>query len=360
MGVDRRGVVAGLATTFFGGLTKALAMTPEETAGVGTCLITKAPFALARCIVDPTCLANLACIQTCTGKPDEGECQVKCGDEFSNDVVGAFTKAAVSDTKCVPQRPDDNSYPVPQPSALVQSFDTAMLDGDWYITAGLNPSFDIFDCQFHKFSIPGPGKLKGDLQWRIKDPLAGTQFVTRATVQEFVQDEKEPGILYNHDNEFLHYQDDWYILAAKPREYVLIYYRGNNDAWDGYGGAVVYTPTPTLDPKYYDELDVALQKIGKRWADFKLTDNSCKARESRLEEFENDIIFVESKAATGIQLLEKVVEDEAVAIEREFVKDINIVDKEIIKDAVAVERELEKDATAIEKELEKDVKKLVR
>ena len=34
------------------------------------------------------------------------------------------------------------------------------------------------------------------------------------------------GILYNHDNEFLHYQDDWYILAEKEDAYFLVYYRG--------------------------------------------------------------------------------------------------------------------------------------
>ncbi len=29
----------------------------------------------------------------------------------------------------------------------VSSFDTNEWDGRWYITAGLNPAFDIFDCQ---------------------------------------------------------------------------------------------------------------------------------------------------------------------------------------------------------------------
>ena len=48
-------------------------------------------------------------------------------------------------------------------------------------------------------------------------------------------------MLWNHDNEYLHYSDDWYILASKPDEYLLIYYKGNNDAWKGYGGATVYT-----------------------------------------------------------------------------------------------------------------------
>ena len=42
-------------------------------------------------------------------RPDEAECQIKCGDEFSNEVVGDFTKCAVTDKKCVPQRGDDGT-----------------------------------------------------------------------------------------------------------------------------------------------------------------------------------------------------------------------------------------------------------
>ena len=50
------------------------------------------------------------------------------------------------------------------------------------------------------------------------------------------------GLLLNHDNvKPLHYEDDWHILAAKPDKYIFVYYKGNNDAWKGYGGSTIYT-----------------------------------------------------------------------------------------------------------------------
>ena len=55
------------------------------------------------------------------------------------------------------------------------------------------------------------------------------------------QDPVKPAVLRNRGNEYLHYEDDWYILGFKPDKYALIYYKGNNDAWQGYGGATVYT-----------------------------------------------------------------------------------------------------------------------
>ena len=288
-----RGALAALLV-FGSSVTNAPSAQALDAAAVGTCVVTQCTAPLARCIVDGSCLANLACIQTCNNRPDEGDCQIKCGDDFSSPAVDQFTKCAVTAKDCVPQRTDDGSWPVPIGDALVKSFDPSTFTGPWYISAGLNKAFDVFDCQLHKFEFQKaapakaikaggqpqetlPGKLVGDLQWRVKDPVAGTNFVTRKAVQEFWQDAKNPAILYNHDNDFLHYEDDWYILAQKENAYVAVYYRGNNDAWDGYGGRVVYSKDPVLNPKYFPELDAAFQKVGHSWSEFQLTGkSSCK------------------------------------------------------------------------------------
>ena len=362
------GGLAGARTTALHGalatvLSAALLTSPmpsmaTDGAAIGKCLLANCQLPLAKCVTNPTCAANLLCIQTCTNRADEADCQIKCGDEFSNDVVADFTKCAVSDKGCVPQRPDDGSWPVPKDETLVQKFSTQALEGDWYISAGLNKAFDIFDCQLHKFEAPSPTKLVGNLQWRIKDPVAGTNFVTRYTVQTFDMDKTRQGILYNHDNEFLHYQDDWYILAEKPQKYVVVYYRGSNDACDGYGGAVVYTRAPAFPKEFIPEVREAVEKVGLKWEDFVLTDNSCKPPESKLQEFEEDLVFVEARAANGLQLVGKEVAKDVVALEKEVVKDVVAVEKEVVKDVVAVEREVVKDVVAVEKELEKDATSL--
>jgi hypothetical protein len=61
--------------------------------------------------------------------------------------VDTFNACAVSDKKCVPQRADEGLYPIPPDCALDTSFDLSNFQGRWFITAGLNPLFDIFDCQ---------------------------------------------------------------------------------------------------------------------------------------------------------------------------------------------------------------------
>ncbi|KAH6554542.1 hypothetical protein KP509_1Z326600 [Ceratopteris richardii] len=272
---------------------------------------------------------------------------IGCGDLFENSVVDQFNECAVSRKKCVPQKPDGGKFPIPEPSALVQSFNTTDFTGNWYITSGYNPTFDTFDCQLHEFSA-SPKKLTGKLSWRIKTPDGG--FFTRSTVQNFVQDPQQPGILYNHDNEFLHYQDDWYILSSKTEnaddDYVFVYYRGRNDAWDGYGGAVVYTRSKVLPPSIVLELSDAAKKVGLDFSKFRTTDNTCGPEPPLLAR-------LEKKVEEGQEALVEEVKE----IEEDLVKvgkaEMTLFDKlrkglsELAKDKDYLLRELSEEERAI-------------
>ncbi|KAJ8430574.1 hypothetical protein Cgig2_019146 [Carnegiea gigantea] len=264
---------------------------------------------LAQCIANPSCAANIACLQTCNNRADETECQIKCGDLFENSIVDQFNECAVSRKKCVPRKSDVGEFPVPDPSVLVKKFNLADFNGKWYISSGLNPTFDTFDCQLHEFRVED-GKLIGNLTWRIKTPDGG--FFTRSAVQRFVQDPVHPGIMYNHDNEYLHYQDDWYILSSKvenqPDDYIFVYYRGRNDAWDGYGGAVVYTRSKTLPENIVPELERAVKSVGRDFSKFIRTDNTCGPEPPLVERIEKTVEEGERAIIREVEQIEEEVE----------------------------------------------------
>lgn len=160
-----------------------------DTVKVGKCLLNNCQKELAQCILNPKCFANVICLNTCNGRSDEGECQIKCGDTFENDVVGVFNNCAVSQKKCVPQKQDEGEWPLPAAASMVKSFDTSIWNGRWYITAGLNKAFDIFDCQVHFFTSPSKGKFYAKLFWRVNEPDG--EFFTKDAVQRFIQDPKK-------------------------------------------------------------------------------------------------------------------------------------------------------------------------
>jgi len=272
------------------------------------CLFSKCQLPLAKCITNPKCLANVVCINTCNNREDEIGCQIKCGDLFENDVVGDFNKCVVSDMGCVPQKPDEGIYPEPKPGTLVEKFDTKLWNGKWYITSGQNELFDIFPCQVHFFTETEPGKFYGKLNWRIEEPDG--EFFTRDAIQEFVQDPKQPGHLVNHDNEYLHYKDDWYIIDYEYDDnpsglppFAFVYYRGSNDAWDGYGGVVIYTREAKLPDSLRPRLREAAKKIGYDFdKDFADTDNSCQVMDKGeqimlKEKFAGKVLLQTEKAA---------------------------------------------------------------
>ena len=273
---------------------------------VGTCLLEKCQRQLARCIADEKCAESLVCLNKCNGTPDEAGCQIRCGDLYTDQIVRDFNTCAVTANKCVPQRVTDGVYPLPKPEVLVQALDVGELEGRWYISAGLNPLFDTFPCQVHYFTSPEPGKMFVKINWRVARPNG--QFYERSDLQRFVQDPALPAALYNHDNETLHYQDDWYVAAYEKDAYFLVYYRGRNDAWDGYGGAVVYTRQPSLDAAYVPSLTAAAERLGLRWSDFVLTDNSCPpaprlrvVAPPDLDTLADDLVAVENGAEQGLE-----------------------------------------------------------
>lgn len=295
------GAVTGIA------LSLTLATTPfsaqaSDAAAVGSCLLKSCQTALATCLADAQCVENLVCLQLCNGVEDETACQIKCGDKYADKAIETFTSCAVSEKKCVPQRVDTDAYPVPPDCSLVTNFDTSDFQGRWFITAGLNPLFDIFDCQEHYFASPEPGKLFGKINWRI--PKGDNDFIERSTMQRFVQTPENPARLLNHDNEYLHYEDDWYVLAWKPDSYALIYYKGQNDAWKGYGGATLYTRSATIPPEIIPEVSAAAERAGLDWNKFTVTDNTCgphPPQASIVQEVEKDVEAVEGAVESSLK-----------------------------------------------------------
>jgi len=376
--------LVGLFLTFSVFVSSSFAASSDPN-GIALCLFKKCPAPLAKCILNPKCLGNVICINTCTGKPDEIGCQIKCGDFFENDVIGEFNKCAVSDLKCVPQVQDDGSYPVPPDSALVKKFNTNLFTGRWYISAGKNELFDTFPCQVHFFESTKPGTFVGKLNWRIEEPDG--EFLSRDALQRFVQDEKNPALLLNHDNEFLHYQDDWYIIdyaednnPDKIPPFAAVYYRGSNDAWDGYGGMVIYTRAASFPPELHDRIAKAVAKVNFDFdKDFALVDNTCKELnkgEALLlrEKFVGNVALQTEKqlaqqavrarqnAVNGAKAQRLFIEGEITGVEDAFEnigKATADFEKEIERDIVSVEKVIEKDIVGVEKEVENDVKKIL-
>ena len=103
-----------------------------------------------------------------------------------------------------------------------------------------------------------------------------------------------------------------YILSSKienkPDDYVFVYYRGRNDAWDGYGGAVIYTRSAVLPESIVPELEKAAKSVGRDFSTFIRTDNTCGPEPSLVERLEKKVEEGEETIVREVEQLEEEVE----------------------------------------------------
>jgi len=171
----------------------------------------------------------------------------------------------------------------------------------------------------------------------------------------------------NHDNEFLHYQDDWYIIDYEPdyseknSPFAFVYYRGSNDAWDGYGGVVIYTRDSKLPDDILPRVRAAAEKVGFDFdKDFEVTDNTCRSQTEgeRLllkEKFlGREALLAEDALRAGVVRAQKAVVTEEKVVGQQATK----IEKAVAEFEAEIAKDLRREIVEIEKEVEKDVKKL--
>ena len=285
----------------------------------------------------------------CFGKPDEADCQIRCGDLYASPAVQRFNTCAVSRNACVAQRKSTGEYPVPDFDAIETKEKVTVDDWTnkkrWYIVAGLNKDFDIFDCQEHFFVKGDDDKMYIKINWRVN--RQNGQFYERGDVQRFYEEDNKAIFLNRGNPETkLHYQDDWIVpkdgfYVDEEKGVAFVYYRGTNDAWDGYGGAVVYATDPILRPEFIPRMKAAAEKVNVDWNKMVITNNSCKAPE------EVKVTNIADLDTLG---------DDVKAVGKVVERDVeNITEKLVGRDA---EKILEMDITKIEKALGAEIKTL--
>lgn len=144
----------------------------------------------------------------------------------------------------------------------------------------------------------------------------------------------------------MQYEDDWYIIGSKPDTYVFIYYRGQNDAWKGYGGATVYTRANSLPPELIPELRQQAEAAGIKWDDMILTDNTCPAHPPK-----KDVVTVIEE---DIEAVEKGVENAIEPSLQSFGKGFTILEQRAEKAAEGLLTEIEKDEVTFVEEIKKE------
>lgn len=119
----------------------------------------------------------------------------RCFAEFGSEDLNSWLSCTIEENECVKVPKNiDNTAENKGYTNVVKSFDPRSLVGSWYKTDGLNPNYDMFDCQTNTFSIDtnagnDASEIDMGIKFRVNRPKeSGGGFWENALTERMVID----------------------------------------------------------------------------------------------------------------------------------------------------------------------------
>ena len=228
----------------------------------------------------------------------EQSCATRCFAEYGSADLDNWLSCTIEENECVkvPKNVDNSAENVGY-DTTVKRFDPSTLIGKWYKTDGLNPNYDLFDCQTNTFQYPnnddatmngGSGsELDMGIFFRVPRPQEyGGGYWENSLTEHMVVDAVEKnannptgrtmhtaGKMYG-----LQFNENWYILGESNGEnnippFKLVAYKGHT-LQGNYEGAFVYAKESVLPKEAVPAVKEAAARAGLNFDDFTRIDNT--------------------------------------------------------------------------------------
>lgn len=258
-----------------------------EQSDVG-CFINKCGDQTKALFSNPRGIKGVSCLGRCKG---EQSCATRCFAEFGSEDLNSWLSCTIEDNECVKVPKNiDNSAENAGYSTAIKNFDPKSLVGTWYKTDGLNPNYDLFDCQSNTFTTAEGASDAKELDmgifFRVLRPQnAGGGFWENSLSEHMVVDSTNPaenptkrtmhteGKMYG-----LKFNENWYIVGESDGKgdvppFKLVAYKGHT-LQGNYEGSFVYAKEPKLPEAAVPAVRQAAAKAGLDFDKFTRIDNT--------------------------------------------------------------------------------------
>eukprot|EP01082_Thalassiosira_pseudonana_P012955 g12679.t1 g12679 contig6:2402781-2404185(-) len=258
-----------------------------EQSDVG-CFINKCGDQTKQLFSNPRGIKGVSCLGRCKG---EQSCATRCFAEFGSEDLDNWLSCTIEDYECVkvPKNIDNSAENVGY-DTTVKKFDPSTLVGKWYKTDGLNPNYDLFDCQSNTFDFSDDTKKELDMGifFRVPRPEEyGGGFWENSLTEHMIVDAVSPE-LDNPTGRTMHtagkmyglkFTENWYILGESNGDndippFKLVAYKGHT-LQGNYEEAFVYAKESVLPKEAVGAVREAAAKAGLDFDKFTRIDNTC-------------------------------------------------------------------------------------
>ncbi|GAX22627.1 hypothetical protein FisN_17Hh008 [Fistulifera solaris] len=228
---------------------------------------------------NPRGIKGVTCLGRCKG---EQACATQCFAEFGSEALNDWLSCTIEENECVkvPKNVDNSAETVGFPYK-VETFDPRSLVGSWYKTDGLNPNYDLFDCQTNTFERVNDKELGMGIFFRVRRPEGGfwENSLTEHMVLEDTKSKDAPTMHTEGKMYGLSFSENWYILGESDGSkdvppFKLVAYKGHT-LQGNYEGAFVYAKEPILPAAAVPAVREAAAKAGLDFGQFTRIDNTC-------------------------------------------------------------------------------------
>lgn len=237
----------------------------------------------------------------------EQSCATRCFAEYGSEDLNQWLSCTIEENECVKVPKNvDNSAENQGYATAVTTFDPRTLEGTWYKTNGLNPNYDLFDCQTNVFkpSSTNANELDMDIFFRVSRPeSSGGGYWENALTEHMVLD-TYPSIAQENVDDIirptgrtmhtegkmygLKFSENWFIIGESDGKgdvppFKLVAYRGHT-LQGNYEGAFVYAKEPVLPVAAIPAITEAAAKAGLDFNQFTRIDNACPTNKKALND----------------------------------------------------------------------------
>ncbi|GFH57116.1 violaxanthin de-epoxidase-like 1 [Chaetoceros tenuissimus] len=260
-----------------------------EKSDVG-CFINKCGDETKNLFSNPRGIKGVSCLGRCKG---EQSCATRCFAEFGSEDLNNWLSCTIEENECVKVPKNvDNSAEKKGYTNTVEKFDPSILIGEWYKTDGLNPNYDLFDCQTNTFQV-SPGvddnsELDMGIFFRVPRPeSAGGGFWENDLTEHMIVDAVKKD-MPNENGRTMHtagkmyglsFDENWYILGQSDGKgdippFIVVAYKGHT-LQGNYEGSFIYAKERILPSAAVPAVTEVLAKNGLDFKDFTRIDNTC-------------------------------------------------------------------------------------
>lgn len=251
------------------------------------CFINKCKEQTIALFSNPRGIKGTTCLGQCKG---EQACSTRCFAQYGSEDLDNWLSCAIEENECVKVPKDiDNSAEDVGFTATVKNFDPKSLVGTWYKTNGLNPNYDLFDCQSNTFQATesDASELDMGITLRVRRPEeAGGGYWENNLMEHMVVDavkspSSDPGARTMHTKGKMYglqFEENWYILGESDGKndippFKLVAFKGHT-LQGNYEGSFVYAKEPRLPVAAIPAVREAAAKAGLNWDDYQRIDNT--------------------------------------------------------------------------------------